>query len=174
MTARISSCPFPTNITPLIPQYKFSIQKIPELTYMLQEVTLPGVSLDTAMQTSSLVSIPLPGDMMSFEDLTLDFLVDSTMTNYVAIFNWIQGLGFPESHKQYQNYIDKYSGTESAKAYSDGTLTVQDGLGNSVQTIQFVDLVPMSLQGLTFTSTTQDVQYMVGRVTFKYTLYKFL
>lgn len=174
MTTRVSSCPFPSNITPLIPQYKFSIQKIPELTYMLQEVTLPSVSLDSIDQRSSLASIPLPGDQMTFDSLQVDFLVDNVMANYVAVFNWIQGLGFPESHKQYQDYIDKYSGTESAKAYSDGTLTIMDGLGNPVREIQFVDLVPISLEGLTFTNTQQDVQYMVGRATFRYTLYKFL
>jgi hypothetical protein len=43
-----------------------------------------------------------------------------------------------------------------------------------VQTAQFHDLFPVTLDSLVFQSTNQDVQYLVGNATFRYGYYKFI
>lgn len=176
MTNRILTCPYPENINPLSPNgYMFSVQRLPLVTFFCQEVNLPSVTLGTATQNTPFVDTPLPGDKIEYGALTVQFLVDQGMKNYRSIHDWLTGLGFPEDNKQYTQMlegaaIDSY---ESAKAFSDATLTILDNTNSPIQTIAFVDLYPESLDSLTFLSTSQDVQYLVGVATFRYSYYKF-
>lgn len=178
MTNRILSCPFPENLSPLSPNgYKFSIQKIPEISYFCQEVQLPDLILGDILQTNPLTNIALPGDQITYSPLEVTFLVDNKMSNYKAIHNWIVGLGFPQDNVQFGDLLNNSTQpdiSDAGKVHSDGTLIVLDNMSNTVQTIQFIDMVPISLGSLTFTSTSQDVQYLVGRASFRYTYYKFI
>lgn len=172
------TCPIPTNINPLSPNgFQFSITKLPDLTYFSQQVTIPGISLPAFEANNPLVAFPIAGDIISFDPLNVQFLVDETMANYKAIYNWLKGLGFPESHTQYDMFIGNETGGPSAelqKNYSDGVLQVLGANNKAVQSIQFIDLIPVSLESLTFQSTNQDVQYLVGSATFRYNYYKFV
>lgn len=166
------------NQSPLSPNgYKFAIEKIPNLSYFCQEVNLPSITLGEATQATPLTPIALPGDQVTYDMLTLDFLLDNKMANYVAIHDWITGLGFPIDNSQYSSYTGANAQTglsENSKAFSDATLQVLDSFNNPIRNIQFIDIVPQTLEALTFTSTSQDVVYLVGRVSFRYTYYKFI
>lgn len=178
MTVRTLSCPVPSNINPLSPNgYLFSIQKLPELTYFCQEVTLPSISMVTIEQGSPFVKIPQPGEMLDFDPLRVQFLVDNTMANYKAIYDWLYVLGFPQNYPDVTGYDAIKNGLETTTnevLFSDATLTILDSNNNPIQTIEFKDVFPTSLESLTFTSTSTDIQYLVGSVSFNYTLYKFL
>lgn len=178
MTTRLLTCPLPENLNPLSPNgYMFSIEKLPSLSFFCQQVTLPAVSLPEAMQLNPFVKIPVAGDQLDYGMLTVEFLVDEKMENYKAIHHWITSLGFPESYEEYTNFLDeaKIPGlSEIAKSYSDGTLTILGNNNVPIQTVQFKDLIPSSLESLTFLSTNQDVQYLVGSASFQYSYYKFL
>lgn len=173
--SRLLTCPVPENINPLSPNgFMFSIARIPEVTYFCQEVNIPEVSLSTVEQGSPFVRIPLPGDTLDFGELNVQFLVDSQMSNYKALFNWIRGLGFPENNRQYtQQITNSYSLNEGAAAYSDATLTALSNKNVPAGTVLFKDCVITSLSGLVFTSTSNDVQYLVGNASFKYSYFKF-
>lgn len=163
MAERILSCPFPANLNPLTSSgFKFNIQKLPEVSYFMQQVTLPSIQLGESIQSSNFVDAPLPGDRMVFDPLEITFIVDSSMANYTSIFNWVQSLGAPENHTQYSFSL------------SDATLQVLDPLGNSVKAIQFVDVFPVSLSALSFRSDVTDSEHLVASATFRYTLYKFV
>ena len=173
---RLLACPVPTNVNPLSPNgFMFSLQRIPELTYFCQEVTLPAVALPSVGINTPYVQYPVPGDIVDFSELTVQFLVDAEMTNYRALFKWLTGLGFPENNAQYTAEIqNKMSLNESAAASSDATLTILGNTNRPIQTIEFKDCIITSLNSLLFTSTSSDVQYLVGNATFRYTLYKFI
>ena len=171
------SCPIPDNLTPLSPNgFMLSIAKLPEVNFFCQQVDLPQVDLGNIEQMTPLSIVQIPGEMLSFGELHVQFLVDNMMLNYTSVFNWLRGLGFPQDHQQYTDYIgnDTTHYSEGAKAYSDGTLSILTGTNVTSKQIQFVDLYPTSLGSLTFQSTNTDVQYLVGNATFKYTYYKFL
>ena len=40
---------------------------------------------------------------MDFGDLTLRFLVDENLKNFMEIQNWIRGLGFPERVQEFRD-----------------------------------------------------------------------
>jgi hypothetical protein len=176
MTNRILSCPVPENINPLSPNgYMFSIQRLPKVSFFCQEVNLPTLTLGSTQQSTPLSQAILAGDTLDFAPLTIQFLVDNVMGNYKSIHDWMIGLGFPENHEQYQSMLDGApAGSNLSKSYSDGTLIVLGNSNNAIQTIQFVDLIPESLDSLTFVSTSQDVQYLAGSATFRYSYYKFV
>lgn len=172
------TCPIPSNINPLQTNgFLFGIQKLPELSYFCQEVTLPDLQAPPAEFENPLVVAPVPGEKLLFGDLTITFLVDEQMANYVAIHNWMVGLGFPESHQQYRNFISAHTnelaGNELLAGYSDGTLQILSSSNNVAKTIRFVDLFPTSLSSLQLQTTTMDTTYFASTATFRYTSYKF-
>ena len=178
MTTRTLTCPIPENLNPLSPNgYTFLLHRLPGLSYFCQEITLPSITLPEITQFTPLTRIPIAGDQIDYDTLRVQFLVDEKMENYKAIHNWIVGLGFPENYSQYTNVIDTAvipGGSEVAASSSDATLIIMGNNNTPIQTRQFSDCIPESLESITFTSTNQDVQYLVGSASFRYSYYKFL
>lgn len=177
MTTRTLTCPLPENINPLSPNgYMFTLQRLPELSYFCQEVSLPAITLPEATQLNPFSKIPLSGDQIDFDTLRVQFLIDDKMKNYRAIHDWIVGLGFPENNSQYTQTIEVSNMpglSEVAKSTSDATLIILGNNNMPIQAIQFADCVPESLESITFVSNNQDVQYLIGSASFRYTYYKF-
>lgn len=171
------SCPVPSNINPLSPNgFNFSIQKMPAVSFFCQEVNLPGLTLPTIDILNPLGYNPFAGDVISWDDLTIQFLVDENMANYKSLYDWIVGLGFPTDHSQFQDFSDSqnnYSG-RLMKEFSDGTLQILGSNNQPVQTIRYVDIVITSLGAMTFQSTNTDVNYLIGSATFKYNSFEFV
>jgi len=154
----------------------FNIQKLPDLNFFCQQVNLPGIMLGAPEFGNPFHTQPIPGETLTYDQLTVQFLVDSEMKNYTALYNWIVALGFPNDYEQYLNFInsdDRLGLAELAKNYSDATLQILSGSNQVVKTVQFIDLFPVSIDSLVFQATNQDVQYLVGNATFRYGYYKF-
>lgn len=167
----------PVNINPLSPNgFKFAITKLPDVTFFAQNVNLPGITLGEPTFATPFSTQPVPGDTLSYDQLTLNFLVDENMSNYRIIYNWIVALGFPESYDQYivGQAGDTTAYGELAKNYSDATLQILDSSNNPIQSIQFFDVFPTTIESLSFASTNDDVNYLVGTATFKFGWYRFL
>ena len=155
----------------------FTLQRLPELSFFCQEISLPAITLPEATQLNPFSKIPLSGDQIDFDTLRVQFLVDEKMANYRAIHDWIIGLGFPENNSQYTQVIDNAfipGISEVAKSSSDATLIILGNNNVPIQAIQFADCVPESLESVTFTSTHQDVQYLIGSASFRYSYYRFV
>jgi hypothetical protein len=172
------TCPLPSNINPLSPNgFMFSIQKLPELNFFAQSVNLPGITLGSPEFGNPFQTQPIPGESLTYDQLTVQFLVDETMANYQAIYNWIVALGFPNDYEQYTTFInDDQRGitSELATNYSDATLQILSGNNQVVKSVQFIDLFPITLDSLQFAGTNTDVQYLIGNATFRYGYYKIL
>jgi hypothetical protein len=139
-------------------------------------VNIPGITLGAPEFGNPFNVQPIPGETLTYDQLTVQFLVDSDMANYKAIYNWIIALGFPQDYEQYITYAenDTLNYSELAKNYSDGTLQILGGNNQIVQLVQFVDMFPITIDSLMFAATNSDVQYLVGNATFRYGYYKFL
>lgn len=175
------NCPIPNNINPLSPTgFRLSIMKLPELTYFCQEANLPELELPAIMMATPFSTSAVPGDMLHFGDLVVQFIVDENLSNYKGVFNWLIGLGFPENYTQYQNLIatdPRALNTrfgEMPQNYSDGTLEILGSNNLASQTILFRDLHPTSVSSLPFQANATDVNYLIGTATFRYTYYDFV
>ena len=80
--------------------FKFNLAKHPKVDFFSNSARIPEVNLATAVQSTYLKDIDIPGEKLTFGDFTLKFLVDENMENYMTIYNWLVGLGFPESTKE--------------------------------------------------------------------------
>lgn len=176
--AQVLTCPVPENINPLSPNgFKFSITKLPELTFFAQEVNLPGLQLGEPEFGTPFARVPVPGETLTYDTFEIRFLVDEKMQNFKSVYAWLIALGFPENYNQYTNFIEEdqiNTISELAANYSDATLQILSNTNNDNQTVQFFDIFPISLSSLTFQTLNQDVTYLGASATFKFSYYKFL
>ncbi len=152
--------------------FKFTLAKYPKVDFFSNSARIPEISLDIARQPSYLKDIDIPGEKLNYGDLTLRFLVDENMENYLSIYEWLTGLGFPETPSQFKNLTtDSYGVRDQKEAFSDGTLRILNSNYKEVAKVKFLDLFPTSLSSLDFDATTPDIQYFTAQVSFKYTVY---
>jgi len=155
--------------------FRFSIERLPTVSFFTQTISLPDISLDDVSQPTPLSRIAIPGDQLTFNPLTVPFVVDEEMRNWTEAFKWIQGLGFPESHRQYttEQLMRGYNETaELPKNYSDAFLTILGSNNMAVKTFRFVDCYISGLGGITFASTNTDVQYATSMLSLNYSYFK--
>ena len=83
--------------------FKFTLAKYPKVSFFCNSSRIPEISLGTAIQPSYLKDLDVPGEKLTYGDLTISFLVDEGLENYMAVHNWMTGLGFPETTQQFKN-----------------------------------------------------------------------
>ena len=117
----------------------------------------------------------IPGDRLTYGDFSLRFLVDENLENYMAIHNWLTGLGFPETAQQYRDLTTNNDGVEDFnEQFSDGSLHILNSNFRDSAIVKFKDLYPVSLTSLEFEATDSDINYFTAEVSFKYTVYNVL
>ena len=154
--------------------FKFNLGKYPKVDFFCNTARIPEVTLGTATQPSYLKDIEVPGEKISYGDLTIQFLVDENMENYRIIHDWITGLGFPETAQQFKDLTtDDRDGTrELQEQFADGTLRILNSNFNEIAKVKFLDMFPVSISSLDFDATSTDVNYFTAQATFKYTVYQ--
>ena len=152
--------------------FKFNLAKFPKVDFFSNSARIPELNLELTRQPSYLKNIDVPGERLTYGDFTLRFLVDENMENYLSVYNWLTGLGFPETTKEFANLIiDKDGQKDPKEAFCDGTLRILNSNYREVAKVKFTDLFPISLSSLDFDATNTDVQYFTAEATFKYTIY---
>ena len=156
--------------------FKFSLKRAPGVAFFCNQANIPSMDLGIAEQPTYLRNIPTPGDKIQFGDLTLRFLVDEDLVNYMELQRWIRGLGYPEDMDEFRKLegeavLPANFGQAGDNIYSDGTLQILSS--NLVPQFQvvFSDLFPYSLSTVTFDATDTDIEYFTADVSFKYTIY---
>tara|TARA_S200000501_G_scaffold378404_1_gene440815 strand:+ start:677 stop:1222 length:546 start_codon:yes stop_codon:yes gene_type:complete len=152
--------------------FKFSLSKFPKVDFFCNSARIPEITLGTAIQPSYLKEIDIPGEKLIYGDLSIRFLVDEQLENYVAVHNWITGLGFPESPQQ---FIDKTTDRDGLRDFQeqfcDGSLHILNSNYNDVAIVKFKDIFPTSITSLDFDATETDINYFTAEATFKYVIY---
>ena len=152
--------------------FSFSIQRLPNMNFFVQSVTLPGISALTTDVPSPLKNVPLPGDKIEYSELEVTFKIDEDMNNYIEVFNWIRALGFPDSHDQYKTLEDQPSYTGGG-IYSDATLTILSSAMNPNIRIDITELFPVTLTPIEMSAIQSDVDYLEATASFRFLGYTF-
>jgi hypothetical protein len=155
--------------------FKLSLSTKEKVDFFSNIAKIPGINLGTALQSTALRILDIPGTELVYEDFTMDFLVDEDLKNYMVIHNWITGLGFPQSMQQFKNLTTNEDGEEDEKLqFCDGTLHILNSNYRDIARVRFFDLFPISLTPLEFNATSTDINYFTAQVSFKYTVYNIL
>tara|TARA_B100000035_G_scaffold143377_1_gene122050 strand:+ start:472 stop:807 length:336 start_codon:yes stop_codon:yes gene_type:complete len=64
-------------------QFRFVINQLPKVEYFTVAANVPGITLGSATYATPLKDIPYPGEKLTYEDLTLTFIVDENLENYI-------------------------------------------------------------------------------------------
>jgi len=169
-------------------QFRFGINQLPKVEFFVQTCNLPGLSMGNTEIANPFKNIPIMGDKIEYEDLSLTFLVDEYLENYLELHKWITGIGFPENRSEFRKHRDVTSNTPAGggtpqtdvigaavadKAmYSDAYLMILSNKNNPIVEIDFKNVFPTSIGNLQFDGGATDVEYLTCDVNFKYQIYE--
>ena len=151
--------------------FKFTLARLPEVTFMTQSVELPSVQLGVIEQPTPFVSIPLSGKI-TYENLSVTFKVDENMVNYTKTHQWMTDLGSANDFTGYSRLKNSPIGSKEWLT-SDITLSILKSSMNPNISVVFKDAFPTALSGLRFGTTDIDVAYLEATVVFDYLSYEF-
>ena len=170
-------------------QFKFGIHQLPKVEFFTVAVNVPAINIGITYYPTPLKDIPMMGDKVTYDNLTISFIVDEYLENYLSLHEWITGIGFPKDRKQFSDFrtasasmpgkktkqtADLQTGqaTSVLPMFSDATLTILSNKNNPIIQIFFQDMFPVSLSGLEYNQDATDVEYMKATAEFAYNIYE--
>ena len=171
-------------------QFRFLINQLPKVQYFTVAANIPGITLGEGVFNTPLKDIPLLGDKLTYEDLTITFIVDENLENYIEMHTWLTAIGFPKDRSQFREFRSETSNVKTStrgeskdigdvkastpelSMTSDAVMTILTNKNNPVVECRFADVFPTSLSGLTYSQNQTDVDYLTAEVNFKYQIYE--
>jgi hypothetical protein len=158
--------------------FRFQIRRTPHLNYFCQGVNLPSISQSPIEIHFPMNKFNVTGKKLQYETLSLTFKVDEDLKNYIEIHDWLIGLTSPQDTRQYREWLRQRDSNRLQKietyqrnGFSDGTLFITTNAMNVNFEIEFIDMFPIGLDGIDFTTTQFDQP--TARVTFAYDYFRF-
>ena len=147
--------------------FKFDIFRLPKMEYFVQRVNLPGFgAAGSQEQPSRFVAAKHPNTRVSFDNLSITFLVDEDMSNWRELYDWMKTIYLVNNHKNFEDDISTH--------FTDGSLHILNSAMNGNKEIRFRNLLPVSLTGLDFDSTVTDLTPFTAEVNFAFDYYEFV
>ena len=144
--------------------FKMKIEIFPGVDFFCQTANIPGISAVVQEVSTARRRLPIPAaGGTSFDDLTVQFLIDEDLKNYLSLWNWIN-----DTTLAYE------PGGKEDPQFSNAQLFVLTNNFNTNFVVNFDSLFPVSLSTVPFNAGANDVEYLVGTATFKYGFYEFL
>tara|TARA_R110002050_G_scaffold99160_1_gene205736 strand:+ start:237 stop:740 length:504 start_codon:yes stop_codon:yes gene_type:complete len=153
-----------SNINMLSPTgFKLTInrEKFANTEFFITSFGIPSLSAGE-VQTNFQNNIGFtPGEVLTFEALSLRFVIDEDMNNYTEMFNWMKA------------NTDSVEETPFAPAVRsverhDMILSIMTNKNLVNKQFQFKDAFPTALSGVEFSAQSTDVEYLQADVTFRY------
>ena len=174
-------------------QFKFGIHQLPKVECFTTTAQVPAIALSDVVIPTPFKSIPIQGDQLTFDNLTVNFIVDEFLENYLSLHEWMIGIGFPKNRKQFSDFKTNTSNTPATvrnsasksgdigdvqkpspknALFSDATLTILSNKNNPIVNINFRDLYPVAMSALEYDQGATDVEYLTASVDFAYQIYE--
>lgn len=150
--------------------YKFQIKRAPHVNFFIQKVTIPRLYLKPIETPNPFVTIPVGGDHLSYDFLSVTFKVDEELNNYLQIHNWIRALGKPTSFEEYASIAQKPIWTGDGLT-SDVTVSILSNIKTMNYDVTYIDAFPVNLSQLEFSTTDTDIKYLEATAHFRFTYY---
>ena len=100
-------------------QFKFGIHQLPKVEFFTVAANVPSITLGDALFPTPYKDIPMMGDKITYDNLTINFVVDEYLENYISLHEWMTAIGFPKSRQQFSDFrANQSSMPESTKGNS--------------------------------------------------------
>lgn len=150
--------------------FTFKLNNFPDLNFTIQTINLPGI-------TGSPVKVSTPvgytwqsQDTISYEFLSMSFIVDESLQNWISVYNWMRSLA--PTHLNNAELVNQYKLWAKEKdLYGDGVLYI---LTNSLHwnvKISLKNIFPISLSGCNFSTQDSEDRKLFSKVSFAYDYY---
>ena len=144
-------------------RFKFSIQRCPNIAHFCQRINVPSIGFGNSIQANPTgIEIRRPGTRYAFEDISLGFLVDENMKNWLEIFEWLKSIGIYTGCKETIKEDDKVS-----TAY----LLITNSAYVPIINVTYHNIFPVMLTSIDFDSTLGDAEPVIATATFAFTHY---
>ena len=153
--------------------FRLTMEDAPSLTWFCQGASIPGVSVDAIEIFNPHATVPVAGSRVSFEELSIRFIVDEHLKNWIEIYDRIIALGLAEGHEKYRKL--KAGGTNpTARGGTISTivLTLLTSAMNPQMEFHFYDAFPINVSSIEFDSSAADLEFFQATATFRYTNYE--
>ncbi|AGE60427.1 tail completion protein [Pelagibacter phage HTVC008M] len=174
-------------------KFKFQMVKLPLVEFNTVAAQIPDVSLSELNQPTRLQQLKIPGNDMTFSDLTITFLVDEELQNYRKVHEWMAALAQVDGDEKFQALLAEgqdrmpnsqtrgiqsepgKSGlaTPDGAIYSDAKLVHLTNRNIPKVEISFRDCYPKALSAIEYNQNNTDVEYITAQVTFGYKYHEY-
>lgn len=153
--------------------FRFTVHRLPDLTFFAQSIQMPAVSSTQALQATPFSTIHHTGDHLLYSTFTVTYLVDARCQNYFSLYYWMKGYGFPHSFEEVTQFREsqlKQMGNFRAQPgeieRTSATLhIVTPDTGAIIAEFTLDDVFPTELSALTFDATVTDATVLTTAVT---------
>jgi len=152
--------------------FRLTIEDAPNITWFCQAVNVPGVSIESIDIMTPHATVPFAGNKVSFEELSVRFIVDEHLKNWMEIYDRIIATGLAEGHEKYKKLKDSNIIHPRGGIVSTIVLTILTSAMNPQIAFHFYDAFPISISSLEFDSAIGDLEYFTATAGFRYVNYE--
>ena len=172
----MTTCPNPTNslLNNLNPNsFEFGLQRIPNLVFRVQKVVIPGLSIEPPKQATRFFDLPLKGQGIIWERMSIDFILDEDLSNYKLLYWWMTTFCGGKGNSCVKPLLNLYD-TEHTFDFSDAFINIYDVDKRTLKhRIKFIDCVPVSIGQISLDTTVTDVQPVICNAEFAFSYWTF-
>jgi|TARA_R110000824_G_scaffold281194_1_gene469483 hypothetical protein len=140
--------------------FKFSIERIPMVSYFCQRVNVPSLSFGFVEQPTKFgTRLQLSGSQYDFETLEVSFIVDENIRTYMEIYDWMRSLGNLEDQSEY---------VDITRHQTEAQLLILSSSYNPIYCVDFKGVFPISMSSIDFDSTVTETEPVIVTATFQY------
>lgn len=142
-------------------------ENYPNLEFFAQSVNHPDVSMSQpAIPFRRIENVALPGDTISYGDLSVSFILDEDMKSYTEMYNWLE----KNINEEFIGEGPRSSNTAPRlPSLADISVSVLSSHNNQNKKVLYKGCVPTSLSGLQFSAIASSVEYLTFDVSFAFT-----
>ena len=143
-------------------EFRFVLHRTPHIIYFCQAVNLPSLTIGEIQQPTMFGrKVRRTGTSIDYASLTVSFIVNENMSNWMEIRNWMKIL---INEKDFEEHTPN-----ERNKFSDGSLILMNSKSKPFIRITYQDMFPLELGGMDFDSKVTDISPAISTVTFAYT-----
>ena len=142
----------------------------PKLEFFCQTITHPGMILNPVeLGIPRLAGLPMPGESLTFNELSTNVILDENLEGYSEMYNWILRLVNTNMGTSTRGSIATNTDTPT---YADITLSILSSHNNQTKQIRYLDCIPTSLGDIVFESTADGQTFITFAASFRFNYFK--
>lgn len=164
----------PTNVNLLHPnKFSLSFQRLPEMQYFCQGVSVPGISMGEAPRNTPFVDLYSPGEKAIYDLLSVTFFVDEELKSWLGVHDWIRAMTFPENFEEYLALGKQVRNIPNVDRpqFSDAILTLYSTSFKPYYRFKFFDCFPISLSAFVVSADQTPENTITADASFRFAYY---